>query len=100
MKKVNFTERGQALILIAFAMVALVGFAALAIDGGSVFSDRRHSQNTSDTSVLAAALDRVRRPTEDWKSVAIARAADNGYSAADGVTEVDVYLCSELPQTV
>jgi len=100
MKKIKFTEHGQALILIAFAMVGLVGFAALAIDGGNVFSDRRHSQNASDTSVLAAALERVRRPLEDWKTVAVSRAADNGYSAADGVTEVNVYLCSELPLTV
>ena len=100
MKKTKFTEHGQALIMIAFAIVGLVGFAALAIDGGSVFSDRRHSQNASDTSVLAAALERVRRPTEDWKAVAVSRAADNGYSAADGVSEVNVYLCSELPLTV
>jgi len=100
MKKKKYTEHGQALILIALAMVGLVGFTALAIDGGNVFSDRRHSQNASDTSVLAAALERVRRPTQDWKSVAISRAADNGYSAADGVTEVNVYLCSELPVTI
>jgi type II secretory pathway pseudopilin PulG len=99
MKKTKFTEHGQALILVAFAIVGLVGFAALAIDGGNVFSDRRHSQNASDTSVLAAALERVRRPTEDWQSIARLRAADNGYSSADGVTEVDVHLCSELPLT-
>ena len=36
-------EKGQAIILIAFTIVALVGFAALAIDGGRVLSDRRHA---------------------------------------------------------
>jgi Flp pilus assembly protein TadG len=61
MKQAKLTERGQALIMIAFAIVGLVGFTALAIDGGAVFSDRRHSQNASDTSVTAAALERVPR---------------------------------------
>src|SRR5689334_4521569 len=99
-KNVIFKEHGQALIMIAFAVVGLVAFTALAIDGGRVFSDRRHSQNASDTSALAAALERVRRPTEDWQSVAVSRAANNGYSSADGTSHVDVYLCSDLPQTV
>ena len=54
-------ERGQALILIVFAAVALFAFAALAIDGSRVFSDRRHAQNAADTAVLAAALPARRR---------------------------------------
>ena len=100
MKKNKFTEHGQALILIALAIVGLVGFAALAIDGGRVFSDRRHSQNASDTSVLAAALARVRPATAtDWTMIALSRAAANGYSAADGITQVDVDVCSNLPRT-
>ena len=56
MKKIN-SQRGQALILIALAVVGLVGFTALTIDGGLVLSDRRNAQNTADTSVLAAALE-------------------------------------------
>ncbi|HEX9332631.1 MAG TPA: pilus assembly protein TadG-related protein, partial [Anaerolineales bacterium] len=60
--KPKFQERGQALILIAFAAVGLVGFAALAIDGSRVFSDRRHAQNAADTAVLAAALAKIRDP--------------------------------------
>lgn len=39
------TPRGQALVLIALAAVGLFAFAALAIDGSAVFSDRRHAQN-------------------------------------------------------
>ena len=49
-------ERGQALILIAFAAIGLFAFTALAIDGSRVFSDRRHAQNAADTAALAAAL--------------------------------------------
>lgn len=50
------SEKGQALILIALAAIGLFGFAALAIDGSMVFSDRRHAQNAADTAALAAAL--------------------------------------------
>ncbi|MBE9523773.1 MAG: Tad domain-containing protein [Chloroflexi bacterium] len=54
MKPVNQTERGQALALIAVSVVVLLGFAALAIDGGMLYSDRRHAQNAADASALAA----------------------------------------------
>jgi uncharacterized membrane protein len=52
-------EKGQAIIMVAFAIVGLVAFAALAIDGGRVLSDRRHAQNAADTAVYAAALARI-----------------------------------------
>ena len=57
------SEKGQAIILIAFGIVAMIGFTALAIDGGRALSDRRHAQNAADTAVLAAALDKVNNPT-------------------------------------
>ena len=91
--KNNSSEKGQALILITLAAVGLFGFAALAIDGGMIFSDRRHSQNASDTAAFAAALARV-RADPDWKEVGLDRAASNDY-VNDGTTEVEVYLCSE-----
>jgi len=53
-KKHNF-ERGQALVLLVFAMVVLIGFVALAIDGGMVYSDRRRAQNAADAAALAGA---------------------------------------------
>jgi len=59
MKSFN-SQKGQALILIVFGIVALIGFTALAVDGGRVFSDRRHMQNTADTSVMAAAMKYIR----------------------------------------
>jgi hypothetical protein len=47
------TERGQAAILLALAFVVLLGFAALAIDGGMVYADRRHAQSIADAASLA-----------------------------------------------
>jgi hypothetical protein len=45
-------EKGQVLVLLVFGAVALLGFAALAIDGGMLYSDRRHAQNAADASSL------------------------------------------------
>ena len=48
------SEHGQALVLLVFGVVVLIGFTALAIDGGMVYSDRRHAQSASDAASLAA----------------------------------------------
>jgi hypothetical protein len=88
-------EKGQALVLIALAAVGLFAFAALAIDGSSVFSDRRHAQNAADTGAYAAALARVRgKPEAEWKQAGLDRVETNGY-ADNGVNEVKVYSCLE-----
>ncbi len=52
-KKQRTSESGQALVLMALAMVVLLGFAALAIDGSMVYSDRRFTQSAADASSLA-----------------------------------------------
>lgn len=88
-KQSNIKEQGQALVLIAIAAVALFAFAALAIDGSMVFSDRRHAQNAADTSAMAAALAKVRAGT--WQSDGLARAASNGYDDNGTTNEVYVY---------
>jgi hypothetical protein len=46
-------ERGQALIIMVFAMIALLLVAGLAIDGGMVFLERRRMQNSADAAALA-----------------------------------------------
>jgi hypothetical protein len=48
-------ERGQAIVLMAFAMIALLAFAALAIDGGNAYVERRRAQNGADAGALAGA---------------------------------------------
>lgn len=59
MKPKLFTERGQALVIIALMVIGLFGIVALAIDGSAKFSDRRHAQNAADTATMAAALERA-----------------------------------------
>ncbi len=91
-----FKERGQALILIAFAGIALFAITGLAIDGSNKFSDRRHAQNAADTAALTGALAKANAETagDDAATVstklvtaALNRAADNGYDG-DLVTNV------------
>lgn len=48
-------EHGQALIVLAFGLLALVAFAGLAIDGGRLYAQRRQTQNAADAAALAGA---------------------------------------------
>ena len=76
------TEKGQALIIIALAAVVLFGFAALAIDGSTAFSDRRHAQNAADTAAMAGALTYARKGNDiaAIKDAATGRATNNEYT--------------------
>jgi len=76
------SEKGQALILVAFAAIGLFAFAALAIDGSRAYSDKRHAQNAADTGVLAAALAYTRNNSlgvDGIMDAAQDRATSNGY---------------------
>lgn len=114
MKSSKNSESGQAIIMIAVSLIVLLGFVSLAVDGGMVYSDRRHAQNAADAASLAgggaAALTLENQHVfyETWNcndpkialaeqaaiSAAISRAASNGYtidgdpSDGNGVTAV------------
>jgi hypothetical protein len=99
------TERGQALIIIVFAMIGLIGLTALTVDGGYAYSDRRQAQNAADTAVLAGARAIIRG--EDWKSAALAIASQNGYIdtdasaiASSAKVNVEAYACDDLDPDV
>ena len=87
--KIKSSEKGQALIIIAFAAVVLFGFAALAIDGSMAFSDKRHAQNAADTAALAAALSKTR--SGDWAEDGLERANSNGYDDNGTSNQVEIY---------
>lgn len=94
------SERGQAIILIAFAIVALVGFAALAIDGGRALSDKRHAQNAADTSAFAAALAKIQggdftAVTQAARNRALSNGYNNGANPNGSSSIVEVNLCSD-----
>jgi len=54
-RELDSIQKGQALVIAALAMVVLVGFLALAIDGGNAYAQRRLMQNAADAGALAGA---------------------------------------------
>ena len=86
--KNSHLERGQALIVIALALVGIVGMVGLVVDGGRGFLDRRNAQNAADAAALASAYARI-KGDQDMVSAALSSAAENGYNN-DGVTNVVV----------
>lgn len=82
-KKMNThkSERGQAIVLIAIALVAIFGFAALAVDGGRSYSEKRRAQNAADSAAYAAA--RAAADGENWRQAALNQAAMNDYNDTD-----------------
>jgi Putative Flp pilus-assembly TadE/G-like len=87
------TEKGAAVILVALSLFVLVGFAALAIDGGLGFDQRRGTQNAADNAALAAAWEAC-NPRDsagpDPVGSALAVAAQNGYDDNDPEVVVTV----------
>ena len=53
-------ERGAAAVLIALVLVPLLGFAAIAVDIGSLYADRAKLQISADAAALAVAADCAR----------------------------------------
>lgn len=91
------SERGQAIILIVFAIIGLVALTGLTVDGGLAYSDRRHAQNTVDSAAWAAALARAR--SRDIQSSALAIANQNGYTN-DGQQSVVTVTVADVPNGV
>lgn len=51
--RANHVARGQSAVIIALCMVVLIAFVGLAVDGGSLYLQRRTAQNASDGAALA-----------------------------------------------
>ena len=75
------SERGQAIVLLALALVGLLGFTAVALDGGNIYTEQRRAQAAADNAVLSAAFERMNGTTDTTVLAARARAsaAINGY---------------------
>lgn len=70
-------QRGQAIVLIALAILGMVAITGLAIDGSNSFNSRRHAQTAADNAALAAALAEVNSHDADTGAYGITRR--NGY---------------------
>jgi Flp pilus assembly protein TadG len=83
-------ENGQALIVVALAILGLVGMVSLVIDGGNAFQDRRKAQNAADSAALAASLSRI-RGERNFASAALKVAEQNGYNNDGTTNKVEVH---------
>ena len=71
-------ERGQALVMVVVAMMALVGMAALVLDVGHWYVTQRKAQTAADAGALAAA--------QELPNAANATAVANNYATTNLAT--------------
>jgi Flp pilus assembly protein TadG len=83
-------EKGQAIVLLAVAIVVLLGFTALAIDGGMVFTDRRRVQNAADAAALSGALQKANSRSDATAILAAQNSViSNGYATNQMSVAID-----------
>jgi uncharacterized membrane protein len=99
--KIKKSESGQALYLLVIGIVSLIGFTALAIDGGRLYSERRTVQGVSDTTAFTGAVfvAHAIEVTETVKNNAIQAAneiaIENGYDDADANVTVTTAIVKD-----
>jgi hypothetical protein len=87
--------RGQVLVVFALSLIALLGFAGLAIDGGSTFAQRRDEQTAADLAALAGANDYlingdVALATDRARSVASVNGFTHGSDGTNVAADIDM----------
>jgi hypothetical protein len=106
--KIQFVrQRGQALIIIVFAIIGMIAITGLAVDGSMAFSDRRHAQNAADTASIAGAMTKIKAHAEGMNASAayaaltisaMDMAEENGYNSDLVTNTVEVYTC-DMPES-
>lgn len=76
-RKIFQSERGQSIMVLALVMVGLLGFTALAVDGGTIFFERRRAQSAADAAAIAAALASV--DNRSYNTAGLEQALANGF---------------------
>ncbi|KRE79687.1 TadE/TadG family type IV pilus assembly protein [Arthrobacter sp. Soil763] len=94
-------ERGGIAVVVAILMVALLGFAALAVDVGMLYAERTQLRNGSDAAALAVAQKCAKDINDADCSAAstLARGLANG-NAGDGASNVAALLLDKANRTV
>jgi Flp pilus assembly protein TadG len=65
-------ERGAVAVVVAISMVMLMGFVAISVDVGSIYSDEQQLQNGADAAALAIAQNCLRATCTDSANKAVA----------------------------
>jgi Flp pilus assembly protein TadG len=80
LQRLKGSESGQSIVIIALAMTAIIAMAALVLDGGYAYLERRRVQNAADAAVLAG----VRYLATD-KSATDIRGTIDDYARRNGI---------------
>jgi len=89
-RRLRRQPRGQALVTMALALLALLGFAGLAIDVGFLMMARNELQNAADAAALAGAQKFYEAtPTPDWSGAEALATTAIGYNKSLKTTLVD-----------
>jgi hypothetical protein len=89
-------NRGQVLVLVALAIFVLLGFAALGIDVGFIYSVRHELQRSADAGALAGASAFT---TGDWNNSSVRSIADSRareFASKDKVVQTTLNPASEV----
>lgn len=91
LSKLDQKQEGQSIVIIALALVAMVALAALILDGGLVFMNRRSAQSAADAGALAAAYNycNVSENTNVASAVGVDYAV-NQNGATSAIASIDV----------
>lgn len=85
------SDRGASAVIVAVSMVALLGFAALSIDVGALWSDKKELQNGADAAALAVAQKCANDGCDfDYDTMADDYAAENKSDANARATSVEI----------
>jgi len=82
-------EQGAAAVVLSLMLIPMIGFAAIAVDVGSLYAERARLQVAADAAALAVAADCARGNCGDMAATAAAMVAanDDGASAATPVLQ-------------
>jgi len=95
-------EHGQMIVIFTLCLIAIISMAALLVDGGLAWSNRREAQAAADTAALAAAKDVVANDTVKGEAAAKTVALANKFGPGkdcDGVDLADDGVTVNRPPT-
>jgi len=85
--RVRRKARGQVIPIIALALLVLVAIVGLAVDGGSMFGQRREAQNASDGAAMAS----TRKMLELYQAMIKITLVDrNGYASEENLIKAEL----------
>lgn len=93
-------QEGFVLVAVALVLIVLIGFVALGVDTGVLYSAKTTAQSVADAAALAGAFTYVNTPTADQPSTASINAtqvAINNTVMGKQITAADVTVSSDVP---